>query len=221
MIRNGVQRVLDVLLPQACPACEAHLPPASGLAFCATCYATLPWWNPALLLPPKLEREIETFSAPLLYLDPLRDPLRDFKFADRTHYAPLLARLLFPHLPGQQENLVLVPVPMHPKGLRKRTYNHAALLVRELGKLSGIDADLTALKRIKAGPAQHGQSAAARRRLSRNHFACHPRVAGKTVILIDDIFTTGATAAACAGALKQAGAKAVHVRTLAYTPPGE
>ncbi len=212
------QQGLNLLLPHRCPSCDANLPAAAHGGFCASCYGQLPWWNPSQLLPPKLPRALNSFQAPLLYAEPLRQPLLAFKFTDATHLAPVLARLLYPYLPAAP-NTVLVPVPMHPSSLRQRTYNHAALLVQELSKLSGLPHDCLSLQRVRAGEAQHNQSRAGRLRLTRSSFACGPRLAGKTVVLIDDIFTTGATLGACAGALKAGGAAEVHGRTLAYTQP--
>lgn len=212
------QQGVNLLLPHRCPGCEAYLPRHAALGFCATCYAQLPWWNPALVLPPTLPRALASFQAPLLYEPPLRETLLALKFADATHLVPLLARLLYPYLPNVP-NAVLVPVPMHPQALRQRTYNQAALLVQQLAKLSGLPCDVLSLTRVQAGKAQHTLTRAGRLRLSRSSFACGPALTGKTVILVDDICTTGATLAACAGALKAAGATAVHGRTLAYTRP--
>jgi len=212
------QQGLSLVLPHRCPGCESPLPRALSTAFCATCYGQLPWWSPALILPPPLPRSLASFQAPLLYEEPLRRTLLALKFNDATHLAPLLARLLLPGLPVAAHT-VLVPVPMHPRALRRRTYNHAALVVQELAKLSGLPADVLSLTRVKAGVPQHNLSRAGRLRLTRSSFACSPALAGKTVILVDDIFTTGATLGACAGALKAAGVVAVHGRTLAYTRP--
>jgi ComF family protein len=212
------QQGLNLLLPHACPGCGGYLPTQANLGFCATCYGQLPWWNPAQILPPKLPRALASFQAPLLYEEPLRRTLLAFKFEDATHLAPVLARLLYPYLPNVPE-AVLVPVPMHARSLRVRTYNHAALLVQELGKLSGLQADCLSLTRPKAGEAQHSQTRAGRLRLTRSSFACSSALEGKAVVLVDDIFTTGATLGACAGALKTAGVVAVHGRSLAYTRP--
>ncbi|MCA3244792.1 MAG: ComF family protein [Alphaproteobacteria bacterium] len=212
------QQGVNLVLPHRCPGCESYLPRQAALGFCASCYAQLPWWNPAQLLPPKLPRALTSFHAPLLYEPPLRETLLALKFADATHLAPLLARLLYPSLPIGPHT-VLVPVPMHPQALRQRTYNQAALLVQELAKLSGLPCDVLSLRRVRAGEPQHTLTRAGRLRLSRRSFACGPALAGKTVILVDDIMTTGATLAACAGALKAAGVVAVHGRTLAYTRP--
>ncbi len=216
---NLWQQGMDVVLPPSCPVCDAYLPRGSGGALCAACYGQLPWWNSTQLLPPPLPRSLASFRAPLLYEGPLREMILAFKFADATHLAPLLARLLYPALAGLPP-AVLVPVPMHRAALRARTYNQAALLAQQLAKLSGLPCEVLALSRIRIGEAQHNLTRAGRLRLTKQSFACTSALQGKTVVLIDDIFTTGATLGACAGALKAAGVVAVHGLTLAYTPPG-
>jgi ComF family protein len=215
------QQGIGLLLPHSCPSCGAYLKAGQALGFCAECYGLLPWWNPAQIIPPQLPKHIDKFRAPLLYEGPAREAILDFKFNDATHLAPLLARLIFPFLPPAAPDVVLVPVPMHPAKMRQRTYNQAALLVQELAKLSGFQADVLTLQKVKHGEAQHNLSRAARLRLPNNTFACAPRAfTGKHVVLVDDIFTTGATLGACAAVLKQAGAVRVEALTLAYTPPG-
>lgn len=221
IVQKVWQQGMGLLLPHSCPSCHAYLHAGQGLGFCAACYAKLPWWNPAQILPQKLPRHLDTFKAPLLYEGPARDAILAFKFTDATHLAPLLARLLYPFLPPHAPDMVLVPVPMHPNKLRKRTYNQAALLVQQLGKLSGISTDVLSLKKIKDGEAQHNLSRAGRLRLAQNTFACAPNAfAGKHVVLVDDIMTTGATLGACAAVLRKAGAVRVEAIALAYTAPG-
>jgi ComF family protein len=113
---------------------------------------------------------------------------------------------------------VIVPVPLHPRRLWQRRYNQAALLSHRLARLSGKPADTMALIRIKPTPSQGEMpSAKARRRNVRGAFkvARPEAVRGRTVLLIDDVFTTGATISACARALKRAGAAKVLVLTLA------
>jgi len=109
---------------------------------------------------------------------------------------------------------VLIPVPLHPRRLRERGFNQAALIARELGRRTGRPCGDRALVRRKDTAPQAGLSAAARRRNVDAAFAVRRRglVAGHVVTLVDDVFTTGATAYACARALRDAGA--VEVRLL-------
>jgi ComF family protein len=171
-----------------------------------------------MVLPPVVSAPITSFQAPFLYKGPLREAILRFKFKDVVEFAPVLARLMLPHIPLHNDAL-LVAVPSHPKRLRQRLYNPSVLLVREIARQTGLSFNPTALKRLQHDAPQNRKTRAQRLALPGSHFSASPAVQGKTIILVDDIFTTGATAKACALALTRAGAVQVHVRTLAYTAP--
>ncbi len=130
--------------------------------------------------------------------------------------APELAGILSSYfqthpLPGDS----LVPVPLHPRRLRRRGYNQAVLLARELGKLSGLEVNYGLLKRVKDNPPQAEAPSLEQRRLNVDEsFDCRSDAAGAKIILIDDVATTGSTLSACAEALKRAGASSVWGLTL-------
>jgi ComF family protein len=112
---------------------------------------------------------------------------------------------------------VLVPVPLHPRRLRERGFNQSTLLAREIGRRVGRPCGERALVRRKDTSPQAGLTAAARRRNVAGAFAVRRRgqVAGRVVTLVDDVFTTGATAYACARALEEAGAREVRLLSVA------
>jgi ComF family protein len=112
---------------------------------------------------------------------------------------------------------LLVPVPLHPRRLRERGFNQAALVTRELSRQTGRPICEGALVRCRDTAPQAGLSAAARRRNVAEAFAVRRRgiVAGRVVTLVDDVMTTGATALACARALRAAGAREVRMLSLA------
>ncbi|MGH6871864.1 MAG: ComF family protein [Rhizomicrobium sp.] len=227
--------VLDLVYPPLCAICrrpvsEAHALCAacwSGIAFldgpaCACCGAPFeidP--GPDTLCaachaePPAFERALSV----LRYDDASKKPILALKRADRHDLVPAFARWL--ERAGRDllaETDLLVPVPLHRRRLWQRRYNQAALLALKLGKLTGKPADPLALTRIKPTPSQGEMpSAKARRRNVRGAFKVVDRkaVAGRSVLLIDDVFTTGATVSACARALKRAGARKVLVLTVA------
>lgn len=126
---------------------------------------------------------------------------------------------MVPHVPPTAQ--LLIPVPMHAKRLRERTFNQAALLAQHLAKLTGIPTNVHALTRLIPSDGQVHRTRAQRLKLSSRHFQANPQiVAGKHIVLIDDILTTGSTARACALALKRAGARTITVVTLCLTPEG-
>ena len=141
------------------------------------------------------------------------------KHGDRTDLAPLFARWLnraaAPLLP---EADWIAPVPLRRSRLLKRRFNQAAEIARPLARLSGRPYLADALERVKPG-GQAGKSRRGRREEVQGAFRVTPagarRVAGRRVLLIDDVMTTGATAEACARALKRAGARAVDVAAVA------
>ena len=114
---------------------------------------------------------------------------------------------------------LLIPVPLHPKRLRWRGFNQSVVLAREVSRAWNIPLDPAVLVRSKETPPQTQLSEEDRRRNVRDAFTLNPAksVAGKTVLLVDDIYTSGATVNACSRALLGGGVKEVQVLTLART----
>ncbi len=156
-----------------------------------------------------------------VYGGTLKDVILLFKY---RRYAPLsrpLARFANASL-ASDERLwegadALVAVPLHPSRRRERGFNQARLLARDLARLRGLDVLDGCLVKVRNAPPQAGLRAAAREKnVVRAYAVRHPaRVRGRTLILIDDVTTTGATIRECARALRQAGAKEVRAITLA------
>ena len=113
---------------------------------------------------------------------------------------------------------VIIPVPLHHDRERQRGFNQACILARELSRLSRLPIDEhSVVRRIHTERHRAGMDAKARRQSVANAFTIrHPKsIAGQRVLLIDDVFTTGATVSACASVLKDAGAEEVFVLTVA------
>ena len=131
---------------------------------------------------------------------------------------PLLASPAF----GNSESLLVLPVPLHAGKFRERGFNQAELItqaaLRELGRISRrkLEFDTTVLLRRRATESQVGMSREQRRQNIRGAFsAAKEQVAGREVLLIDDVMTTGSTVSECARVLRTAGAKTVYVLTVA------
>ena len=139
-----------------------------------------------------------------------------FKYEGESARATHLANLIAPNLSAFPSDSLLVPVPLHPTRERRRGYNQATLLARELGKSSGL-AVAPALLRAVETRQQVGLSAAERAVNVRGAFtrSIGNDLAGQACILIDDVTTTGATLGACAEVLKGAGAGFVGALTVA------
>jgi ComF family protein len=136
------------------------------------------------------------------------------------HVAARLARLMLAALqrePINSANLI-IPVPLHPGRERERGFNQAAVLARELARLSHLPLDEhSVVRRVQTGRHRAGMDSRARRESVADAFAVRhaEAIAAKRVLLIDDVFTTGATVSACAVVLKDAGAQEVFVLTVA------
>jgi ComF family protein len=153
-----------------------------------------------------------------LYEGALRASILELK--REPHVPTRLTHLLLDaqrRAPIKSANLI-VPVPLHPMRERERGFNQASLLARALARLSGLPLDdHSVVRRLHTERHRAGMDAKARRKSVAEAFAVRdPKlVAGQRVLLIDDVFTTGATVSACASALKDAGAEEVFVLTVA------
>ena len=165
-------------------------------------------------------RAFDRARAACLYDETSREPILKLKHADRLDLAPLFARWLSRAAAGLLDEAdAIAPVPLHPSRLLSRRYNQAAEIARPLSRLSGVPYLPDALIRRRATDTQGGKSGVGRRRNVAGAFEVPGgrarQVAGKRILLVDDVMTTGATAAGCARALKAAGAVRVDVAVVA------
>lgn len=236
---NASRLLLDPLLaaifPARCCGCGAGLERPLAGPLCAGCWGLLPRHRSPLCgcglpLPSALAApcgRCRRGLAPVArgfslgpYEGALRTLIHELKYRSRRRVAERLAELICAD-PSARATLaagtLLVPVPLHPRRARLRGFNQAELLAAGISRRSGIELAARALARRRDTPAQAGLSAAARRRNVAGAFGVREpaSVAGRTLVLVDDVLTTGATTRACAQALLQAGAHAVHVLTIA------
>lgn len=162
----------------------------------------------------------ESARAAIKYNDESKNLILGFKNGDQTHaalaFVPWLKMAGAQMLEGAD---ALIPVPLHRWRLLKRRYNQSAIMARYLGKECGLPVLHQALIRTRATPTQGHLSYAERKKNVKRAFALHPAykadIKGKTLILVDDVYTTGSTVKECTKVLMKEGAKAVHILTLA------
>lgn len=235
-VRLLAHAVRDVIYPPACAACG--LPVATNGSLCAPCWRSvrfierpycevlgLPFsYDPgpgmlsaeAIADPPPFDR----LRAVASHEGAVRDLVHRLKYGDRTDLAPMMARWMWR---AGQEALAqadaIVPVPLHRWRLFSRQYNQSAELGRALAQLSGKPMVSSVLVRIKRTQKQVGLSAKGRADNVKGAFKVLERrrdaVLGRKLVLIDDVYTTGATVNAASRALKRAGAAEVTVLTFA------
>ncbi|NLG87510.1 MAG: ComF family protein [Firmicutes bacterium] len=153
-----------------------------------------------------------------VYKGALRQCLHRFKYSHGAYLAPFLGELLANHLEKVDNlppQLLVIPVPLDSQRLKERGFNQAQLLAEEVARLWGWPLDTKILRRVRATLPQADLKAADRWRNVEGAFAASRRLMGKQILLVDDIYTTGATAEAASQALKDAGASAVYIATVA------
>jgi ComF family protein len=224
---------LDLLFPPLCIACRE--PGASG-GFCAACWSAIQFLDGPLCVRCGIPFEVplegaqcaaclahppafDAARAVLRYDEKSRGPILALKHADRLDLVPGFT--LWLERAGQaliESSDLIVPVPLHRTRLWLRRYNQAAELARVLARRTDLKLDTGALLRTRPTPSQGAMaSAKARRRNMLGAFKVPEknRVAGRNILLVDDVVTTGATAQSAARALKRAGAAGVRVLALA------
>ncbi len=207
-----------------CGGCIASVEPLSAEYFCSSCRTA--FQNrfpldedgrcPLCRLGVRGFDAVYSFGS---YEGVLRELIHIYKYGKVQTMARPLADFLARALPRDESYDLVTPVPLYWHRLWRRGFNQAALLARDIGRRCGIPFAAT-LRRVRSTAAQAGLSNTDRRRNVAAAFACRrtlrgPALRGKRILLIDDVMTTGSTAAACARVLKQAGAARVALLTVA------
>jgi ComF family protein len=204
-----------------CRACLENLQPLSAEFFCVSCRT--PFQNAFPLdeegrcgLCRSGLRGFDSAYCFGAYEGPLRQLIQLFKYEKVRTLAGPLSDLLAAALPRDQRFDAIAPTPLHWRRRWHRGFNQAGLLANRLSRRTGIPA-MRALRRVHSTQTQAGLSNTARRSNVAKAFRVRRGVAieGKRILLVDDVMTTGSTAAACAAALKRAGAAEVALLTIA------
>jgi ComF family protein len=230
----------DIVYPKTCHICKNKITAASreGLAcaacwskiklnlppFCASCGRNLTGRRPLNNVCGGCAREPLHFDrafSPCLYEGPIKELIHAFKYKNKDYLASLLAQPMIEfiikyNLPIRTID-ALMPVPLSAARLREREFNHALLLARHIGKEFNKEIIENKLLRLRNSRSQTELNDQERRLNVKDAFSVTDAKAvnAKSILLIDDVLTTGATASEAAKALKIAGASSVYVLTLA------
>lgn len=234
-LRRLFRALADLVFPPRCLGCGEPLSATLHPLFCASCLDGLPWiahpfcprcgrpfaagadrlCGECLVRPPAFHLARSLF----FYKGPVRDGILGLKFRGERDWLPTLPALCrrSPLLADFGEPDLVIPAPLHPSRLRERGCNQSLLLARRCFPEWRDRIDPLLLLRTRPTVPQSTLDGAARRRNLLDAFAVAEGAAfaGKKVLLVDDVFTTGTTVAACSEALARAGALRVEVFTLA------
>ncbi|HPT78789.1 MAG TPA: ComF family protein [Candidatus Atribacteria bacterium] len=237
--KNGINLIisaaLDLIYPRVyCELCGSPLEKSAHSGFCGTCHASLPFiagprchkcgkplkTEADRLCPDcfSIEHAFEAGLPVFEYIEPVRGLVHRYKYDREYHLGRSLAYFMAElYRASGWKAQIAIPVPLHKNKLKTRGFNQALLLAEYLAhkcRIACLDGVL--VRRVDTGT----QTRLSRREREENlrdafHVVKPSKIAGKDILLIDDIYTTGATVDNCSKALKNAGAGAVYVLTLA------
>lgn len=227
LVVKGVATVVDFALPPRCGGCGEIIDEIDG--FCSACWLTLDWIGQGgcercgvpleateasecgrcLAAPLPIER----MRAAVAYGPLSRVIALKLKYGRKVALARTMARFMAPLRGDEEAAVIVVPVPLHRRRLWWRGFNQSALVAVRLGQAWGMPVDQYLIRRVRPTPPLKGMNEAERRATVKGAFAMvgERRLDGETVILIDDVMTSGSTAMACATALREAGAGRVEL----------
>jgi ComF family protein len=190
-------RACEEDLPYNEPACPRCAVPTPTGELCGTCRARPPRWDGAFSL--------------LRYAYPADGLIKALKYRHRLAVGRVLGGLMAERLSGSPPPDLIVPVPLHPSRECERGFNQATELARPVAAMLGVRMDTDLVRRLLATPSQSGLDRRARRHNLRRAFAVRRTLEGEHVAIVDDVVTTGATAAELVATLRRAGARRIEI----------
>lgn len=210
---------LDLLFPPKCVFCGELLKQnrSHGMSICPDCGSEIPVLS-APFTRNTLRSSVDVWYAPLVYEDKVRESLHRYKFSGKSLYAETYGTVIFRSLGSGALDCDLVTwVPLSRARKRKRGYDQARCLAQELSRLTGIPCERTLVKTKNIRPQSSLKTAGERQNNIRDVYRLRAKtgVAGKCILLVDDIITTGATMNEAASVLKASGAGSVKAVAVA------
>lgn len=219
LFQNALFAIKQFVYPSRCALCDRFLQEDPTIRVCGGCEASLK----------RLESDFNSVHLSTTWFDRarsvfpfeggIRDALHGLKYEQRFDVINVLSGFLSQEARCMEHCDLIMPIPLHKRRLRTRGYNQAALLARPLAKGLGCALDVRSLVRTKDIGSQVGRELDERLEMVKGIFTVTDtdKIKGTSILLIDDVITTGATVNECARVLKKAGARSVNVLTVART----
>jgi len=226
LLASPFRFVLDFALPPRCAGCGTVV--AEVGLFCPVCWPKVEWLSGGCTrcgLPLKATDAetcgacladpgvLDRVRAAVAYDERARSLVLRLKYGRKTGLARVMAAYMLRPLQALEPGALLVPVPLHRSRLWSRGFNQSALIAAALARRSDHAADPFLLERTRRTPKLKGMTVAERRKTVQGAFALRrgKEVKGRHLILVDDVYTSGSTAEACARLLKRKGAASVSL----------
>lgn len=224
-VKEHILSFLSLIFPTKCPVCYSII--RAGNHLCFKCWGEIDFiTDPSCtkcsypfefdigidsLCGSCIEQEhyFDSAISVMRYGDSSKRIVHKLKYGDKAHIAKNVARLMYTRIKKELNGVdVIVPVPMHRKKIRRRLYNQSALIASHLSRISNIPSIANCLTKTRHHAPQTGLRSELRKSNVRNSFAINegylPSIHNKNILLVDDVYTTGATVDECSKILKQA-----------------
>jgi ComF family protein len=222
--------IIDFLLPPQCPLCFS-MAVDTNITFCATCWQKIEWINDPICTtcgyPSPFEGShiacthctghiyYDCHRSVVLYNEAIKPMILNLKHNDQTQYAKHMAHYMVSRYKDLTKSFdIVLPVPLHNKRLRTRNYNQAGLIASHVSNLLNVPVDYQSLSRVRNTNMQ-GKGSLSRYENVANAFALEKSFLHKNIILIDDVYTTGATINEISKTLKTHGVEKIISLTFA------
>jgi ComF family protein len=207
LIKNCLKQCQAILLPYYCIICQSKSKQA--LDICKACESELPFI--------KENAKRDNLQALMQYKAPISTFITQLKFQQQLKFSRLLGALFVKHIELENKPDFIIPIPLHPKRLKQRGFNQSLEIAKVISKKLKIPIDYKSLIRIKHTQTQSELPAKERKRNVKSAFHCHTDFTGQTILLLDDVITTGHTISETYKTLEKANPSKIDIWAIART----